>query len=227
MSAAVVPARATTTVQPATVTTTRATNTVTASLSPSPMPPPPGGFRQVRNTGTGKCLYGRAAPGTGAPIYVCAIDGFVVRVLDGPRAVEGYDWYNAEGIGWMAGSDGTGLQLLVPVGTQPIPDFPREGCYSLTLTTTVPGVFGAPDRLLFTVQQSNGAAMSSTDGQVSGWLYGSTLYLKYSAPVGTGTIRAQIINDDRITGNFVATGAPGKSGAEGTVAGTKAARCPA
>jgi hypothetical protein len=176
-------------------------------------------------------LNGRAAPGTTAQIYYCAIEGFVVRIVDGPRRVDGVDWYNAEGIGWMASTGVTsGVTFLERIGPQSAPDLPSAGCYTLTLKTTKTGEYTAPDRIQFDVPLGGGYDVMASDGNVAGWLYGTSLY---RAVIGgrpaTGTIRAEIASGSpiSISGEFVATAFGPGGGAEGTVSGTRMPRCTA
>ena len=61
-----------------------------------------GGLATV-NAGSGDCLNVRAGPGRGATINRCVADRTIVRVLAGPVAADGTNWWQLEGLGWASG----------------------------------------------------------------------------------------------------------------------------
>jgi hypothetical protein len=195
--------------------------------TPPPAPVvPPGDYRRVQNTGTDRCLRGRAQPTTNAPIWVCAVDQFVVRIIDGPRRADGYDWYNAEGIGWMAGDDLRGGLFLGSTGV-PSPPALQFGCLDLAFRVTTDGNF-RPPAVLHSELAFKGAQFEAADGTFAGWLFGDQLFLKYRATVGgregTGTVVASVTGTT-VRGQFVATSFSAGSGAVGTVNGIATPIC--
>jgi serine/threonine-protein kinase len=198
----------------------------------TPLPVVPAGdYRRVQNTDSSKCLRGRNAPSTqGTMIWLCAVEGFVVRLVDGPRNADGYEWYNAEGIGWMAGRDSTGVVLLGRIDVPPPPAF-EFGCLSLALRTTsalTAAMVPPPTRLEGPVR-FNGAQFEAVDGRFTGWLYGAHFSLKYAVPVSgratTGTI-AGMITDGQAQGVFVTTAtSTGTTGSAGEVTGRAQPSC--
>jgi hypothetical protein len=193
------------------------------------VPVPPGDYRRVQNTGADKCLRGRAAPGLNAPVNVCAADGVVVRITAGPLSADGFDWFNAQDVGWVAGrQQDNGATFLAAVGTPPGPAR-QFACMQLTLRTTTPGTLPAPATLSFTVDRFDGAWFTSTSGQASGHVFGGDLYLQYDVPVNgrtaTGTIVGQLLSTGQVRGQFVDTAFQGgTTGAEGSVSGTAGSR---
>src|SRR5205085_1270485 len=122
------------------------------------------------------------------------------------------------------------------LGTTPVPQpllraSLLEGCWSLSFTTTIQGQYAAPSRLNFRVKSVSSPAFTSTDGTVSGWAYGSNVYLKYQILLNgnpaSGTVVAHWDSGStRITGDFAATAFMERSnGAYGTVSGSTGDAC--
>ena len=80
----------------------------TASVAAAPAPAASatqlqvGGVATV-NAGSGDCLNVRAGPSRAATINRCVADRTIVRVLAGPVAADGTNWWQLEGLGWSSG----------------------------------------------------------------------------------------------------------------------------
>ena len=82
----------------------------TRPTTPAPsVPSSPAGAGPLRAgvraivAGAGDCVNIREAPSTSARIRQCLPDGARLRVVDGPVAADGYEWWRLDGLGWAAG----------------------------------------------------------------------------------------------------------------------------
>ncbi len=209
--------------------------TRTAAPTPSPRtatPPPaitvpPGDYRVVQNTDESKCLHARAAAGANQPINQCVDDGFVVLLTAGPVQADGYDWYNAYGLGWMAsGPVDKPQQWLAPIPQPPPPNpLPPRTCLQLTFQIVKPGTEDPPPLIPPTPLRFDGATFASFDSSyLFGSVYGSKLSLAYDERTSggrrAGTVSGTVASDGTISGTFTATAFTNGTGAYGTVHGT-------
>ncbi len=223
-SAAATAAQPDPTVAPPTRTATPTASPRTAT--PPPATVPPGDYRVVQNTDESKCLRARAAAGASQPINQCVDDGFVVLLTAGPVQADGYDWYNAYGLGWMAsGPADKPQQWLAPIPQPPPPNpLPPRTCLQLTFQIVKPGTEDPPPLIPLTPLRFDGATFATFDSSyLFGSVYGSKLSLAYDERANggrkAGTVSGMVASDGTISGTFTATAFTNGTGAYGTVHG--------
>jgi hypothetical protein len=63
----------------------------------------PGVRAVVAGAGEGDCVNVRENPSLNATVATCLADGARLRIVEGPMAADGYEWWRLEGLGWAAG----------------------------------------------------------------------------------------------------------------------------
>lgn len=88
------------------------TSSVAAQTSPLTPPAPPPPPSTAANLSIGEtvqvntpndCLRARTAPSLAAPAPTCVPDGTSLTLVAGPVSADGYIWWSASGVGWVAG----------------------------------------------------------------------------------------------------------------------------
>jgi murein DD-endopeptidase MepM/ murein hydrolase activator NlpD len=149
---------------------------------PTPLAPiviRPGVRAVVAGAGDGDCVNVREQPSLGGPVKTCLADGARLRVVEGPVAADGYQWWRLDGLGWAAGMYLTALApALEPGGTARV----NVGAGSCLNVRTAPAIaapagFCLPDGTSVRLVQGPFAADGESWWQMEGggWLSGQYL----------------------------------------------------
>jgi hypothetical protein len=139
----------------------------------------PGVSAVVAGAGEGDCVNVRDQPSLSATVKTCLADGARLRVVEGPVAADGYQWWRLEGLGWAAGMYLTALApALEPGGTARV-NVGVGSCLNVRNAPAIvaPAGFCLPDGTDVRLVQGPYAADGQSWWQIEGggWLSGEYL----------------------------------------------------